>query len=217
MSSSHPFPDPAVIAQTSEWLVINKPAGWLSIPGRDPRQTAPVLSTWVEENLERSWVVHRLDRETSGVILFARTEESHRKASLWFQNHEVSKVYECIAQGVPAIPVMRIKAPVGAQSSITQVEVKERFREGFVASVRPLTGRRHQIRVHLSGQGFPLWGDVEYGGPKRIRFDSVELEVDRVALHASRLELPSGESFSAERPDDFLLWLEVLRSEGRNV
>jgi 23S rRNA-/tRNA-specific pseudouridylate synthase len=205
------------IAETSEWLVINKPAGWLTIAGRGLPDSVPILIDWVRKTHPQAMVVHRLDRETSGVILFALTEAAHQKANAWFRERVTKKVYLCLASGSPSAPILKIKSPIEGAPSTTQVEVKERFEEGFLASVRPLTGRRHQIRIHLSEIGHPLWGDTRYGGASSIKFEKSVLSVNRVALHAGNLELPSGERFEAPLPEDLASWLEALRKEGRRA
>ncbi len=210
-TTSKPKLEPQIVHTSEDWLVIDKPAGWLSIPGRSE---APVLSQWLEAKFGQIWIVHRLDRETSGAILFARNAMAHKKAGLWFQKHEVKKVYHCIAQGRPMLPVLKIKSPIEGAPSLTQVEVKEKFEQAFLAQVRLHTGRRHQIRIHLSSVGYPLYGDPLYQGSKVLELSThAQLEVNRVALHASRLELPSGEKFDIPLPEDFLFWLNALRGQ----
>jgi 23S rRNA pseudouridine1911/1915/1917 synthase len=212
---------PEILSKTSQWLVVSKPAGWLTIPGRDSQQPgvppAPVLSEWAKQTYPSLFTVHRLDRETSGVILFALTAEDHQQANLWFQNRKVKKTYHCLAQGQPTSPILKINLPIAQASSITQVEVKESYSEGFLAQVLPRTGRRHQIRIHLSKNNFPIWGDTLYGGPRAISLGSLTLNIPRVALHASSLELPTGEIFKAIFPPDFAFWLAQLRKGGHRV
>ena len=218
---------PQIIARTDRWLVVNKPAGWLTIPPSRPsadssKAPEPILSSWALED-ERAhggskvWVVHRIDRETSGVVLFARTAEAHREANGWFENHKVRKAYDCLAVGEASMPVLTIRKPIEGAPSITQVEVVDAWREGFLARVAPRSGRRHQIRIHLAGEGHPLWGDTRYGGPRAVRVGGQDLAVGRVALHAARLELPSGESFIAPWPADFQAWVDRLGEVGTHV
>jgi 23S rRNA-/tRNA-specific pseudouridylate synthase len=148
--------------------------------------------------------VHRLDLETSGVLLLARTPEAHAKASSWFQKHEVRKLYHFLAsgQGLPE-PTMRVTEPIRGKPATTLLEARERLDRGtFLGWARPLSGRRHQIRIHLSSLGRPLLGDREYGGSEAF---------ERVALHAARLELPSGERFEAPWPGDFERWHRELK------
>jgi 23S rRNA-/tRNA-specific pseudouridylate synthase len=196
---------PAVLAQSSSWLVIDKPAGWLSRAPSAPG-SQPVVLDWARREVEGPVLpVHRLDVETSGVILFARTADAHRQANEWFAKHQVRKIYHLLAQGeAPGEPTVRINAEVGGKPAATLLEVRERFGgQGFYAHARPLTGRRHQIRLHLSGIGHPLHGDPAYGGDFRL--------ATRVALHAAELALPSGEVFKSSWPPDFAAWVEKLR------
>ena len=207
---------------TPEWLVIAKPAGWLTIPDRHSSNPLAkirpqVLSDWAKQQASEIWVVHRLDRETSGVVLFGRTQKAHQQANLWFQSRKVKKVYQCLASGIPNTPVLKINTKIKGFAALTQVEVKESYQEGFLAQVLPRTGRRHQIRIHLAFQGFPLWGDSTYRGLSKIALKSKELTVSRVALHAASLELPTGERFEAGLPEDFKSWLNSLRVEGQRV
>jgi 23S rRNA-/tRNA-specific pseudouridylate synthase len=184
------------------FLVVNKPAGWLTVPGRGDY---PVLSRELEREHGKIWVVHRLDRETSGVVLFALTAEAHRLACGWFEKHQVVKYYDLLAVGKPSAPVMRLAEPIDGKRAITQLEVKEVFGGGsaFRGRARIITGRTHQIRIHLAGKGHALLGDSKYGG-------SCDL-AGRVALHASRLELPTGECYEFDWPEDFKSWVETLR------
>ena len=195
--------EPILISESADWVVVNKPAGWLTIPGRDPASQASIVSEWASLKYGRIWVVHRLDLETSGVLLLARTAEAHRKAGLWFQRHEVRKLYEFLAQGSPTRPVFRVDLPIEGGPSRTQFEVNERFTSAFLGRAIPLSGRRHQIRIHLSHAGHPILGDPRYGGGKEL--------ANRVALHARKLSLPGGEVFEAEWPGDFSGWVEQLR------
>jgi 23S rRNA-/tRNA-specific pseudouridylate synthase len=202
-----------ILAETSEWVVVNKPSGWLTVPGRG-LPGVPVLSEWIRERYPQAMVVHRLDRETTGVLLFALGEKAHQKAGDWFSKRETKKIYHLLAQGSPSAPILKVTDPIEGAPSTTQIEVKEKYEEGFFAWARPLTGRRHQIRIHLRSKGHPLWGDLSYGGPREIKFKSFDLKVERVALHAASLELPSGEKFEASYPEDFSQWLSTLREKG---
>ncbi|MBU6375636.1 MAG: RluA family pseudouridine synthase [Bdellovibrionales bacterium] len=211
-------PEPQLISQTPQWWVVDKPAHWLSVPGRSEK---PVVLEWLRKKYGEAWVVHRLDEETSGVMLFARSEAAHRLACQWFTEHSVRKVYEFLAQGSPRLPVFKVNQAIEEKPSSTQIEVQERFAlsagaapEYFAGRARPLTGRRHQIRIHLSGSGFPICGDRKYGGALSL---APGVEVARVALHASSLGLPSGEVFESALPKDFSQWVSQIRALGGTV
>ncbi|MBC7386562.1 MAG: RNA pseudouridine synthase [Cryobacterium sp.] len=216
------------------FIVVNKPAGLLSIPGRvspNPVSRAggssgPVSSGLLTDSepslLEvlqartpeaKVFVVHRIDRETSGVILFAKNEESHRLASGWFQSHAVKKEYLTLASGAPRLPAIRVNRPIEGKPSLSQVQVLEKFRGAFLARVRIATGRRHQIRIHLSEEGFPILGDPRYGGAKEFS----GLVFNRVALHAEKLVLPADGKLSsleilAPMAPDMESWVSSLRA-----
>jgi 23S rRNA-/tRNA-specific pseudouridylate synthase len=204
--------EPDQLARTERWLVLSKPAGWLTIPGRD-QDGVPVLSEWVRRQHGQAWTVHRLDRETSGVVLFALTAEAHRDANEWFSRHQIRKSYDLLAHGALAMPVTRVSSPIEGAPSVTQVASKEAYVASGCLRARamPLTGRRHQIRIHLASLRCPLLGDTRYGGPETVESAGRSVSVGRVALHAARLELPSKEVFEAPWPEDFAGWVEALR------
>ncbi|MFZ9594851.1 MAG: RluA family pseudouridine synthase [Bdellovibrionia bacterium] len=225
---------PQILFQSDEWLVVSKPAGLRTISGRLPSLSPTdsletpasisdpssnqnsTLMSWAEAKTgKKLLIVHRLDIQTSGVVLFAQTASAHRKANLWFQNRQVKKTYMALARGKPQVPFWKITLPIEGASSLTQVQVEEQFSHAFLAQVHPRSGRKHQIRIHLSQSGYPLLGDPRYGGPIEIQgFEpQVTISIPRVALHASSLHLPSGEHFQAPLPSDFLTWIDQLRKD----
>ncbi len=201
--------DPQILVSTPEWVGVNKPSGWLTIPARSE---SPCLSEWVSAQFpsEKIFVVHRIDRETSGVVLFARTAEAHKKAGGWFEKHQIKKTYDCLAQGRLRLPTFRVDLPIEGKKAVSQVDLVKNSETAFLAQVRIVTGRRHQIRIHLSQQGHPLLGDVEYKGPQKIEVAGKSVKINRVALHARRLELPDGLVIEAPWPEDFQSWVERI-------
>lgn len=202
--------------------VVAKPAGWRVIPGRESAsqkavEPVPVLQSWGEQRLgQKLWVVHRIDQGTSGVVVFARTAEAHARTCQAFEQRKVKKEYDLLAEGAPGLPLLKLDSPVEGKPSLTQVSRKEQFHSAFLARARIMTGRRHQIRIHLSQAGFPLLGDTRYGGRSTLSLLSgAELAFQRPALHAARLELPAGAGqFEAPWPADFSAWVEALRGAG---
>lgn len=191
---------PRVLFEDVDWLVLDKPAHWLSIPGRGE---LPNLVGWLEKSREKVWVVHRLDRETSGVILFAKRAESHRQACMWFEGRETKKRYEFLAEGSADLPSFRVDSPIEDSPSLTLFERKAQYKDGWHGVALPRTGRRHQIRIHLSQRGSPILGDSRYGARERAG-------AARVMLHAAELALPNGQRWSAPLPEDFVKLQETL-------
>jgi 23S rRNA-/tRNA-specific pseudouridylate synthase len=203
---STPIP---VLAESAAWIVVDKPSGIATIPARDED---PALS--LRHRLEAQlgtplWVVHRIDRETSGVVAFARDAASHRLLNLAFQRQQVGKQYLAWTAGIPEpaegsidVPLiaarkskMRPAAPgeTGALASRTDyaLEARGQWQGAPVARVRcrPKSGRQHQIRVHLRSIGCPILRDSLYGLVTfKPPFDGLPL--GRLALHAAVLELP---------------------------
>ncbi|MGD8405130.1 MAG: RluA family pseudouridine synthase [Anaerolineales bacterium] len=209
-----------ILYQDEHIVVINKPAG-LSVltEGWDP--DAPYLRQELEDKYGQIWVVHRLDKITSGVMVFALTAEAHRGLNRQFERHEVEKVYQAIVEGIPPWNVRNarhmLRTNVGrkhrtivvhkrGKNSETDFKVLKRGQAEALVEARPKTGRTHQVRVHLSALEFPILGDILYGASE------TEL-IGRPALHAYSIEFMhpiTGEllNFLANPPADFQ---EVLK------
>jgi RluA family pseudouridine synthase len=209
-------------------LVINKPAGLPVLPdGWD--ENAPYLVKMLEDEYGRVFIIHRLDKVTSGVMVFARTAEAHRTLNIRFENHEVEKVYHAIMEGQPKWNEKTAKFPLRAnvgkkhrtmvddkngKPSETRYKILKRYQDGALVEARPMTGRTHQVRVHAYALGHPLLGDVLYSG---METDIIQ----RPALHAYSLTITHPETkerltFKAERPQDFVSALESLNIEFDN-
>ena len=174
----------------------------------------------------RPGVVHRLDKDTSGLILFAKHDEAHQWLQHQFQERHVKKVYFALTDSKPPTPSGKINAPIGRDSkhrqkmavvsksrgreAVTTYHTHEQFHEHTFLEVRPETGRTHQIRVHLSFIDCPIVGDRVYGRSKPT------LPAERQLLHAGQLaiRLPGNEQptiFKSPLPDDFETILDFLR------
>jgi RluA family pseudouridine synthase len=203
-----------VILETADLLAVDKPAGLPVIPARDGPADESLHRRLEAEREERLWVVHRIDRETSGVVLLARNAEMHRTLSLAFERRGIAKTYLALVRGGPAGETGTIDVPLhaarrgkarparprepGALEARTGFTVRRRWKlpglDAALVEARPLTGRHHQIRVHFRAAGFPLLIDSLYGGPER--HDPLPAAPDgtpactRLTLHASRLVVP---------------------------
>jgi 23S rRNA pseudouridine955/2504/2580 synthase/23S rRNA pseudouridine1911/1915/1917 synthase len=197
-------------------IVVNKPAGLLVIPDRF-NSDLPSLNKLLEERLKQKiWVVHRLDRDTSGVTCFAKNEQAHKYLSRLFQEHEVGKFYAGLVNGRVDPDQGRIEAPIAehpvvkgkmtvtkkGKPSITDYKVVEQWPLYALVQFQIHTGRTHQIRVHMQSIGNPIVCDELYGDgkpffvstiKKKYRLsDKEEAErplLSRLALHAYRLHL----------------------------
>ena len=221
-----------IIYEDEYVLVLDKPAGLPVLPDGWEKD-APYLVKTLEEQYGKLWIVHRLDKITSGVMVIARDAETHRTLNIQFEARQAEKVYHAIVEGIPQWNEKIAKHPlrinVGhkhrtgvsdkyGKPSETRFKVIKRYqarpeqgrRDLALIEARPVTGRTHQIRVHAYALGHPLLGDTLYGASETHL-------IARPALHAHSLTFThpqSGErqTFLAERPRDFVETLELLSS-----
>jgi tRNA pseudouridine32 synthase/23S rRNA pseudouridine746 synthase len=214
-------PELRLLHQDQALLAIDKPAGRLVIPGRQAGEVP--LRQQLTESHGPIWVVHRLDRGTSGVLLFARTAEAHRDLNGQFERGEVRKTYLALVAGRPpdqfqcqagVAPARKGKmkpVPPGhprGKPARTSFRVLERFdRPGgpgpmALVEARPEGGRTHQIRVHLLAAGFPLAVDPAYGQASPLRGPGGTVLLERTPLHAATLVVrhPAGHALTIEAP-----------------
>ena len=220
---------PKMLHSDDSILVVNKPAGLSVLPeGWEP--DAPYLVKMLEEEHGKIWVVHRLDKFTSGVLVFALNAEAHRSLNIQFEKHGVEKVYRAITVGAPPWKERITKFPLrvnvghkhrtmvdnknGVRSEtrfkiLSWIQTSHELAEGAaLVEAHPMTGRTHQIRVHAYALGYPLLGDILYSA-------SETNIIARPALHAHSLSFNhpvSNErvSFTAPYPTDFKKALERL-------
>jgi len=174
------------------FVVVDKPSGLLSVPGRGPEKAICAASI-ASERLAANFTVHRLDMDTSGLMLFAKTKAVQSALSKAFENRQVKKVYEALVDGEVPQDEGEIDLPIAKHSlqrplrhiceegrpSVTRWKVIDRTRAQTRLHLFPLTGRSHQLRLHLRAIGHPISGDVFYGDPDSF---------NRLALHALSLE-----------------------------
>jgi len=175
---------PEIIFENEDFIAINKPAGLLSIPDREGKE--PSLKSWLKEKYGSIFTVHRLDRGTSGIIVFAKTEAMHKYLSKVFEERAVEKIYAGIVQGTLAEKKGSIDAGLmehpGKQgvmvvnkkgkASLTDYEVLEELGLYSLVQFRIHTGRTHQIRVHMQHLGHPIVCDELYGDARPILISS---------------------------------------------
>jgi 23S rRNA pseudouridine1911/1915/1917 synthase len=202
-------PAPTIAWQDEALAVVDKPAGLVVHPGAgraDGTLVDLLAGTVAGGEPGRPGIVHRLDRNTSGLLVVARTEDAHKRLSRLVRNRELERTYTALVRGAPASRTGRIEAAIGRdrddpirfsldtdtpREAITHFELVERFGGNTLLSVRLETGRTHQIRVHLAAIDLPVVGDPVYGVP--------EPRLGRQFLHASRLAFPH--PYTGERID----------------
>lgn len=183
-----------IVFQNDFFALVDKPSGYLSVPSRFPDQDKRlVVGVELEKKLDRQiFPVHRLDCEVSGLLLFALTPEAHREANQIFEKHQVQKTYQALATKILAtrstdekMKVRVVNPEIGevftwktkvlrgkkrsyesphGKSSITEAEYRGVKDQRHCWSLKPITGRAHQLRFDLARHGFPILGDVLYGG-----------------------------------------------------
>jgi len=243
-----PEPIPiSVLYEDDDLIAVNKAPGIIVHPARgNPHGTLVNAVAYHAEHLSRvggPWrpgVVHRLDRDTSGVIVFAKNDQAHVRLARQWENRTVGKEYLAIVEGVPELDADVIEQPLGkdghfrtryavrrdgtGKEAASHYEVAEAF-DGFaLVRVRPRTGRTHQIRVHLAHIGHRVVADRQYGSRDKLtlrevargRAEADEMLLARQALHAARLALRhprTGEPLTLEAPmpEDMQRTLDALR------
>lgn len=176
-----------VIYEDDWLLIVNKPAGLLTIP--TPKRETCTLTSILNLDLRqknlpyRLHPCHRLDRETSGLIIYAKGKSVQKKMMDIFKKKKIKKTYIAFMQGIPKKEQGLIKSPVDGSSAITEYRVIEKRKNFSVVEVVPLTGRKNQIRIHFKHIGHPLVGESRFA----FRKDYL-LKAKRVCLHAKSLE-----------------------------
>ncbi len=222
--------NPQIIFEDESMLVIDKPYG-VVVNKADTTAGFETIQDWAETKVSkdafdeefnsRGGIVHRLDKDTSGVLVIAKTSEAFQKLKSQFKERETGKKYITLVHGILESPVGTIDAPIerspfnrmhfgvfpGGREAQTDYKVIQKFKEYSLVEVKPKTGRTHQIRVHMKYIGHPIVSDPIYGGRKQSKKD---LEVSpRLFLHAAELEI-LGKKYEAPLPSDLQQVLDLL-------
>ena len=229
----------SLIYETKDFLAVNKPAGVLVHPVKSgENKTEPTLVGWLIKNYPevkdvgdepktRPGIVHRLDRDTSGVILVARNQDFFQYLKNLFKTHQIKKTYLALVWGKLDPKFGEINTPIGIKTgtikrtvwnkkskdfkeAITEYRVKKYVKDFSLVELMPKTGRTHQIRIHLSSINHPVVGDEIYGFKKR----ELPFELNRQFLHAYSLEFNTADGhrikIEAELPDDLKGFIQNL-------
>ena len=225
-----------IIFENDDFLIINKPPFLSTLADRND----PVdVQKFAKQYYEKLSACHRLDKGTSGALLLSKSPKAYRHAAIQFEKREVSKLYHAVVDGkhdlhqkkaeFPILPLSKGRVRVDfrkGKEATTFFETKEVFRSHSLIACKPITGRMHQIRIHLSKLGAPIVNDLPYGGQtlylsqlKRnfhLKKDSEEMPlIKRFALHASQLSFRGFQEeeiiAEADYPKDFQVLLKQLR------
>lgn len=216
-----------IIFQNEDFVAINKPSGLLTIQDREGKEAS--LKALLREQFDDVFTVHRLDRETSGIVVFALNETMHRHLSQQFEKRETKKIYNGLVLGKPVQTEGVINEPIAehpvkkgymtvhrkGKESITEYNVLQSYRYFSWMEFRILTGRTHQIRVHMKHLGHPIVCDPLYGDGKPVFISQIKRDyklsqteeeerpiLARLALHSAQLSFKgmAGEDISLEAP-----------------
>lgn len=230
-----------IVHEDDDIVVINKPAPYLTIPDRYD-QTKPNLVDMLSKTRDAVFVNHRIDKETSGLLVFSKNEMAHKEISRQFNDREVDKHYLTIVHGKPMEEVGLIDLKIGTSNSkrkgmiisdagkecLTKYRILEAFRTFSLLEIKLLTGRQHQIRVHMQGIHCPVVCDAKYGDGEPFLLSNIKRKfnrdknneerplLSRVALHSYILGFTHPTThkkmeFKAELPKDMKAVVHQLR------
>ena len=229
-----------ILLETADFIAINKPSGLLSVPDRKGDDIS--LKVILKEKFGDIFVVHRIDRFTSGIIVFAKNEEAHKTLSQLFEGREVQKFYNGIVHGIPVNKTGSVDAALmehpakngkmvanaKGKASLTDYEIVESFRLYSFMKFQIHTGRTHQIRVHMAHIGHPIICDELYGNGQPLLLSSFKKKfnlgkkedeerplLNRLALHAHKLIFTFNDEqivLEAALPKDFRATLTQLKN-----
>ncbi len=228
------------IYEDIDYLIVNKPAGVSTIPDRVDKEQLNLFDI-LKSSYKELYIVHRIDKDTTGVVGFAKNEQAHIELSKMFEERNVEKIYLAIVYGKFPIQQGKIELPISENKnnptkvkidfkngklSITEYKVIQTFKNYTFLEVHPLTGRRHQIRIHLSTIGHPIVADKLYSSKDAFYLSEIKKDyknkykespiISRCALHSYKLKFLHFRTnkhveITAPLPKDFELLLKHLR------
>lgn len=228
-----------VIYEDTNVIAINKPAGILSIADRYDRN-APVVTDFLPQTAGQYFIVHRLDKDTSGAMIMAKNQETHRMLSKLFESGTVTKVYHALVWGRPQWNEIDCDLPLrpdgdaehrtiidgSGKESLTHFTVLKRWNRISLIDARPATGRTHQVRVHAAALGYTLLCDPLYGNGEPVFLSELKRNykgdtwaerplISRTALHAVQISFTYPDTgvtitIEAEYPKDFSAVIKQL-------
>ena len=235
-----------IIEQNEDFVAINKPSGLLTIPDREGKE--PSLKGVLQEQFNRVFTVHRLDKDTSGLVVFALTEQMHKHLSQQFEARETKKIYNGLVMGKPASEEGMIDEPIAehptkkghmtvwrkGKESITDYRLLDSYRFYSWMEFRILTGRTHQIRVHMKHLGHPIVCDPLYGDGKPLFISQLKRNyklsqadeeerpiLSRLALHSAQLTFRDIDgnviNLKAPLPKDLRATLSQLNKQSNKI
>ena len=174
-----------IIHEDDSILVINKPADWASVPDRFDESKQNIYAS-ISKYRDSIFMVHRLDRETSGVMVIAKTESAHKNLSQQFENREVEKVYHAFVESIPREEEFTVDESIAytnassvyisksGKESSTKFKLLKSWKDYSLIECKPKSGRMHQIRIHLQHAGLPLIVDSKYGNRTEFKISEIK-------------------------------------------
>jgi 23S rRNA pseudouridine955/2504/2580 synthase len=224
-----------LIQEDEHLLFINKPSGIASLEDRN-NPGVSILAI-LRRQLPDAQLCHRLDKETTGIMVVAKHNEAYREMAMMFENRKVNKVYHAVVAGQLMVEEKEINLPLAiggngqarvdkreGKPAITKVNTLKTFQHYTLLQCEPVTGRLHQIRAHLAAVHFPIAGDIMYGGKipllselkrkfKTSKFENEQGMIKRVALHAFGISFQAFDrqyKVEAAYPKDFDVLVKIL-------
>lgn len=229
-----------LLYEDDDYIIVNKPAGLLTIPDRFDIFKENLLEI-LERYYNKVYIIHRIDKGTSGIVCFAKNSLAHKELTKRFFLHEVEKTYICVVYGKIPTKEGKIQLPIAedknnpqkmkidfkeGKEAVTYYKVLEEFRDYTFLEIKPITGRRHQIRIHLATIGYPVVADELYSNYNCFYLSSIKKNyknkekekplIERPALHSYKIKFfhfrrQKYMEFIAPLPKDLQLLLKYLR------